>query len=414
MNIAPITTAFAQPTAPVVPVVPSAREHELAEQPNTLIASQLEAKKLQRAEDKKRLKKSHRKRLATGHVSISEKMIFLDNMSTMMKAGLPLSATLLTLQGEVKNKYFKLVIEHIRALIENGEQFSTGLKAYPKVFPELLVATIEVGESSGLLADVLAHLAGLLKAEKELKSKVLSALMYPLVVMFALIGVSLMLNLFVFPKLIDIFIEAKVNLPIILLIMQYTSKILFAYGWYILAGVVVSVIGLRWFFHLPIPRAWLHQRFLELPLAGSLIHDIALTRFAGNLKVLLSSGLPIIRALETVSKTATNLQYQKAIVAISVELGRGVALHQCLASRPKLFPSLMVQLCRVGEETGELEHILEKISEFYETRVNNVLANLSVIIEPVLLIVVGVVVGFIAVSVIGPIYDLTNSFGESN
>jgi type IV pilus assembly protein PilC len=145
-----------------------------------------------------------------------------------------------------------------------------------------------------------------------------------------------------------------------------------------------------------------------------LIREIALTRFAGNLKVLLASGLPIIRSLETVSKTATNLQYQKAIVAISVELGRGVALHEALAARPQLFPSLMVQLCKVGEETGELEHILEKVSEFYETRVNNVLANLSVIIEPVLLIVVGVVVGFIAVSVIGPIYDLTNSFGDAN
>ncbi len=400
--------------APAQPVTPPAREHELAGQPNTLIGQQLEAKKLQKAADKERLKKSHHKRMASGHVSISEKMIFLDNMSTMMKAGLPLSATLLTLQGEIKNKYFKLVIEHIRALVENGEQFSSGLKAYPKVFPELLVATIEVGESSGLLADVLAHLAGLLKAEKELKSKVLSALMYPMVVMIALVGVSLMLNLFVFPKLIDIFIEANVQLPFILLVMQFSAKILFAYGWYILAGVIVGFFGLRWFFHIPGPRAWLHKRFLELPFAGSLIREIALTRFAGNLKVLLSSGLPIIKSLETVSKTATNLQYQKAIVAISVELGRGVALHEALAARPQLFPSLMIQLCKVGEETGELEHILEKISEFYENRVNNVLANLSVIIEPVLLIVVGVVVGFIAVSVIGPIYDLTNSFGDAN
>jgi type IV pilus assembly protein PilC len=196
--------------------------------------------------------------------------------------------------------------------------------------------------------------------------------------------------------------------------MQGTSSILFAYGWYILAAVIILFIGLRWLFHIPGPRAWLHMRFLQLPLAGGLIREIALTRFAGNLKVLLASGLPIIRSLETVSKTATNLQYQKAIVAISVELGRGVALHEALAARPQLFPSLMVQLCKVGEETGELEHILEKVSEFYETRVNNVLANLSVIIEPVLLIVVGVVVGFIAVSVIGPIYDLTNSFGDAN
>jgi type IV pilus assembly protein PilC len=412
-NAAAEAETKASVAAPVSPAVPPVKEHEVAEQPNTLVASQIEAKKLQKAADKERKKKNHKKRLASGHVSISEKMIFLDNMSTMMKAGLPLSATLATLQGEIKNKYFKTVIEHIRSLIENGEQFSSGLKAYPKVFPELLVATIEVGESSGLLSDVLAHLAGLLKAEKELKSKVMSALMYPMVVMLALIGVSLMLTLFVFPKLIEIFVEAKVKLPIILVGMQFLSTLLFSYGWYILGGVVVLIFGVRWLFRIAGPRAWLHQRMLELPLAGPLIREIALTRFAGNLKVLLSSGLPIIRSLETVSKTATNLQYQKAIVAMSVELGRGVALHEALASRPKLFPSLMVQLCKVGEETGELEHILEKVSEFYDTRVNNVLANLSVIIEPVLLIVVGVVVGFIAVSVIGPIYDLTNSFGDT-
>ena len=151
---------------------------------------------------------------------------------------------------------------------------------------------------------------------------------------------------------------------------------------------------------------------MKLPFAGGIIREIALTRFAGNLKVLLASGLPIVKALNIIAKAVGNLRYRQTILEMSQELEKGVALYAAMKERPKLFPSLMIQLCQVGEETGELESILGKVSEFYDGRVNNVLNNLSVIIEPVLLVLVGFAVGFIAVSVIGPIYELTNSFGE--
>ncbi len=387
-------------------------EREASEQPNTLVAQQMAARQEQAKKEKER-KRLLKPRRLSGHVSLSEKMVLLDNMATMLKAGLPLAATLNTLGEEMKNKYLKSVLAELKRQVENGELLSTGMKHYPKVFPEILVATIEVGESSGLLAEVLGHLALMLKSEKELRSKVISALMYPSVVLIALIGVSLLLALMVFPKLIEIFIDAGVALPPVLVIVQTIVYILTNYYYLVIGVVVLIVVLLPMIFRLPKPRAWLHWRLLYLPLAGPLIREINLTRFSGNLRVLLTAGLPIIKSLETVARTLGNLSFRSTVITMADEMGKGVALHASLAQRPHLFPSLMVQLCKVGEETGELDNILTKISDYYNTRVNNVLTNLSTIIEPVLLIVVGVAVGFIAVSVIGPIYELTNSFGDS-
>ncbi len=383
------------------------------EQSNTLIAAQVEAKKQMKAQREKKERKSSFWRLTTGKVTLTEKEVFMDNLATMLKAGLPLAAGLSTLAVEMRNKYFKGILLDIKSLVENGENFSIGLKRYPNVFPDILVATIEVGESSGLLSEVLGHLATLLKAERALKSKVMGALMYPIVVMVALVGVSLVLTLFVFPKLIEIFKSAGVDLPIVLLLVQGLIYILNNYGWYLIGGIFALGVGFKMLFRLSGPKYWLHAQSLKLPIAGPLIKEIALTRFTGNLKLLLASGLPIIKSLETVSATASNLQFRRAIVAMSEELSKGLTLNAAMASRPQLFPSIVVQLTKVGEETGELETILGKISEYYDTRVNNVLANLSTIIEPIMLVGVGIVVGFVAVSVIGPIYELTNSFGDT-
>jgi len=389
-------------------------DEEIEEQPNTLVGQQLLAKKKFKQE---RQKKQHKKpsffSMAIGAgVSLTEKMVFMDNMSTMLKAGLPLAAALNTLANETKQKYFKSILLHLKERVENGEQVSAGMKQYPKVFPEILVASVEVGESSGLLSDVLGHLANLLKAEKALKSKVFSALMYPAVVIIALIVVSLVLTFFVFPKIIDIFIEADVKLPAILIIVQYITRTLQNYGLYIAGGLIIGIFFLVIIFRRTKPKLWLHTILLRAPLAGRLIREIALTRFSGNLRILLASGLSIITSLDIVAKTVGNMRYRATLIQMSQELAKGIALNQAMAERPFLFPSITIQLTKVGEETGELENILAKISEFYDTRVNSVLANLSTLLEPILLIMVGVVVGFIAVSVIGPIYELTNSFSE--
>jgi len=353
-----------------------------------------------------------RHKILFGRVSLTEKMMFMDNLSTMLKAGLALSPALKTLEKEIKNKYFKEIVDYLNRHVDNGQLLSLGMKNYPKIFNEMIVATVEVGENTGMLTDSFGHLADILKAQKRLRSKVTGAIMYPSIVLIALLGVSAFLALFVFPQLVDLFKSANVKLPFVLVAVEAVNFSIRNYGWYFLGGLVLLIILLRFIFRLPKPKFWLHSFLLRIPLVGNIIKETALTTFFGNLHALLAAGLSIVKSIEIVAKTSGNVKYRKEILEISQELEKGMSLEKSLAQRPNLFPSLAVQLCQVGETTGELENILLKISKYYEERVNNVLSNLSTIIEPMLLVIVGVAVGFIAISVISPMYELTNSFAN--
>jgi len=353
-----------------------------------------------------------RGKILFGHVSLTEKMMFMDNLSTMLKAGLALSPSLKTLKKEIKNKHFKEVVDYLERHVDNGQLLSLGMKNYPKIFNEMIVTTIEVGENTGMLTDSFGHLADILKAQKKLRSKITGALMYPSIVLIALLGVSTFLALFIFPQLVDLFKSANVKLPFVLLAVEWVNFFIRNYGWYFLGGLIIFFIILRLIFQLPKPKFWLHSLLLKVPFAGNIIKETALTSFFGNLHALLAAGLSIVKSIEIVATTSGNMKYRKEILEISQELEKGMSLEKSLDKRPELFPSLTVQLCQVGETTGELESILLKISKYYEERVSNVLSNLSTIIEPVLLIIVGVAVGFIALSVISPMYQLTSSFAN--
>jgi len=359
---------------------------------------------------KEEVKPVAKKSFSFGVVSLTEKMMFMDNLSTMLKAGLALAPALKTLKKEIKNKYFRKVVDYLDQHVENGQLLSKGMSNYPKVFPEMIIATVEVGENTGMLADSFAHLAEIMKSQKQLRSKIISALMYPSIVLLALIGVSLFLALSIFPQLIDLFASANVKLPFVLRAVQAINFFLRNYSFYAIGGIIAFIIILKIIFNIPKPKLFLHTFCLNIPFAGRLIKEISLTSFTGNLNALLAAGLAIVQSMDIVAKTLGNMRYRKEILAMSDELEKGNSLEKAMAKRPDLFPSLTIQLCQVGETTGELENILLKISRFYEERVNNVLTNLSTIIEPVLLVIVGVAVGFIAISVIGPMYELTSSF----
>ena len=345
-------------------------------------------------------------------ISLTDKMLFVDNLSTMLRAGLALAPALKTLHKETKNRYMKAILLDLEDSVENGQLLSSGMKLYPKVFSEMIIATIEVGESTGMLADTLGNLADRLKSQKELRSKVFSALMYPIIVLIALIAVSLLLAFFVFPQMVSIFEDAEVDLPFTLVAVQFITKYSTLYYPYIIGGLVLLIFLLKVVFKMPKPKYLLHRMLLKLPIAGKIIADINLTRYAGNLHTLLSSVLAIVKGLEIVSRTLGNVPYRKAVVAMAGELEKGVSLDKAMEDRPHLFPSLAVQLCQVGTKTGELESILVKVSDYYNNRVNTTLTNLATIIEPVMLIAVGIAVAFIALSVISPMYELTLSFAE--
>lgn len=358
------------------------------------------------------IKPIQKRKFALNMVTLTERMLFMDNLSTMLRAGLALSPALRTIRKEIKNKYFADILEYLEKHVENGQLLSLGMKHYPKVFPDMIVATVEVGENTGMLADSFGHLADILKREKELRSKVIGAVMYPAIVMIALVAISIFLGLVIFPQLVDLFEGAGVKLPFVLVAVKVGSEFIKNYTWYTLGGLVVLVVLLRMTFNQPKPKLFLHTAILKMPFVGTLIKELSLTRFAGNLHALLAAGLSIVKSMEITAKTLGNLKYRQEIVAMSKELEKGISMEKAMSQRPDLFPSLTVQLCQIGETTGELENILSKIAKFYDDRVNNVLNNLSTILEPVLLVIVGVAVGFIALSVIGPMYELTSSFAE--
>lgn len=345
-------------------------------------------------------------------VSLTDNMLFMDNMSTMLKAGLALAPAIRTIKGEVKNAYFQEILEYLYRHIENGQTLSTGMKHYPKVFSEMIVATIEVGENTGMLSDTFGHLAGIMKRQRELRRKVVGALMYPVIVIIALIAVSLFLALNIFPQLIGLFESSGIKLPFVLVAVNNINFFIRAYWQFVIVGFIILVVLLKIVFARPGPKLLLHKTILKVPFVGKLSREISLTTFTGNLNALLAAGLAIVQSMEIVAKTVNNLKYRGAILQMAKELEKGQSLEDSMSRRPDLFPSLTVQLVNVGETTGQLEEILAKISTFYEERVSGVLNNLSTILEPALLVLVGVAVGFIAVSVIGPMYQLTNSFAD--
>lgn len=375
------------------------------------------AKKLKDIPDKNKQKeakknKVHKKRFLFGRVSSADQMLLLDNLSTMIKAGLALAPALKTISNEIKNKYFRNILDHIYDTIENGQSLSESMKHYPKVFPEMIVSAVEVGENTGALSESLGHLASIIKSQRKLRAKVVGALIYPCVVILAMIGVSFFLAFFVFPQLIEVFAEADVQLPFILLSVQWLLWATKYYYWYFIGGAVALILLIVMLSRIGAVRLAWHKFVLKIPFVGSLIRELCMSRFAGNLHALLAAGLSIVKCLDIVAKTVPNLYYRQEIFKMATELEKGKSLSAAMSERPHLFSSLSIQLCHVGEETGELENILIKIEEYYEERVNNVLANLSTIIEPVLLVLVGVAVGFIALSVISPMYELTQSFSE--
>lgn len=342
--------------------------------------------------------------------SLNDRIFFIDNLATMLNAGLSLSLALRTLIGETKHKTMRRAIQDIEYTVDNGNQLSDGLKDHPEVFSPLFISVVRVGEASGTLAKVLTRLAEIAKKDRSLRSKVINALIYPSIVFIAMIAIVAVLMTYVFPQLIEIFRDVEVELPLQTRILIGTVDFFQLYGFYAGIAFVILVMVLFSAKRIRSVHRFYHHVLLRTPLIGRVARELALTRILGNLQMLMISGVPIVQAFTLGSKTAGNLVYEDALVDISRKLEMGNPLHAAFAERPKLFPSITVTMAKVGEETGKLDEILGKLRSFYEQRVENVFANLSTIIEPVLLIVIGVMVGFIAVSVIMPIYDLAQAF----
>lgn len=343
------------------------------------------------------------------HVSLLDKLTFIKNLSVTIRAGLPVSKALQVLTRQMPNPYFAKVVSEIARDVTSGKALSESMAKHGNVFTPIIVNMVKVGESSGELDRTLEYLARQISRDYNLIRKTRGALIYPAVVMFALLVIGYLMFTFVLPRLTATFKEFNAELPALTQIIIKVVDIFSKYG-VLLAIIFLAALVVFWFWRkTPAGRELMHRLNLFLPVTGKIVKKLNLARFTIIFGGLLRSGMPIVEALRTTSNTMTNLYYQRSLADASEKVKIGTDLVVALEKYPKLYTPMVTQMIQVGEESGTMEQVLEEVANFYEAEIDDTVKNLSSIIEPVLVIVIGAVVGLLAVGLILPIYNITQS-----
>ena len=339
-------------------------------------------------------------------VSLVEKMIFTRNLRIMIGAGISLPRALETLASQSKNKKFKKALISIAEEITKGKSFSDALSSHSDIFPELFISMVKVGEEAGTLEDVLKVLTNQMEREYELKSRVKGAMIYPAIIISAMIGIGILMLIMVIPKLAETFEELDIELPPTTRFVIFLGTFL-AQKWYvILILALLLAIFLRIILKTKTGKRIVDFLTLKIPIISPLIQKTNSAYFVRTLSSLITSGVPIVRSLEIVSGAVGNVYFQETLQEASEKVRKGSKLSESLRPYQKLYSPTVVQMIQVGEETGETSTILAKLADFYEEEVANATKNLSAVIEPVLMLLIGAAVGFFAISMIQPIYGM--------
>ncbi len=358
-------------------------------------------------ESKERVMASKKK----GKVKLDDLVLFSRQLSALVKAGIPLVRSLNILFAQVENPSLKEIITSVLGKIESGSSLSDALTAYPHVFSALYINMIKAGEFSGALDSILERLSIYLEETSRFNRKVRSAFMYPAIVMTVAILITSVIFLFVIPGFKGIFTTLGTSLPLPTQILISLSDFLKKYFLY-LAGVIgISVVILRKMLDTPRARLKMDSLQLKLPVMGRLTRKVVVARFSRTLSTLLKSGVSILSALEIGSKTAGNKIVETALDKVMGKVSKGERIGDSLAEN-KLFPPLVVNLIAVGEETGDLASMLDKVAGFYEEEVDTEVSNLTSLIEPFIIVFLGVVIGGIVIAMFLPILQITKVVGK--
>ncbi|KKR04149.1 MAG: Type II secretion system F domain protein [Parcubacteria group bacterium GW2011_GWF2_39_13b] len=346
-------------------------------------------------------------RLLAG-VSLAEKMIFSRHLAVMIKAGLALPRSLEILSSQTKNKYFKRIINAVKESVSRGQNFSDSLNQYPDVFSEFFISMVKVGEAAGNLDNILVSLASQMEKDHELRSKVRSAMIYPAVITVVMVGIGILMMVTVIPKLSATFIELNLALPWSTQLVMGVSSFLSNNIIISLIIIVFAILLIRLFLNTKAGKHIADRLILNVPPFSTLSRKINSAYFARNLSSLIEAGVPILNALQIVAKTLSNSFFQDSLIWSSSQVQKGDPLSKVLQNFPQLYPAMVAQMIEVGETTGTLSAVLTHLADFYEGEVTDITKNLSSIVEPVLMVLIGIVVGFFAISMIQPMYSLMN------
>jgi len=344
-----------------------------------------------------------------GKVKLTDKMMFTRHLAVMIASGFPFDRSLDVLEHQAQNSTFKEVIGKIREDVIHGVSFSEALKKHPKVFDELYVNMVRVGEETGKLKESLDILATQMKKDHDIRGKVRGALMYPVILVCLMILIGIIMMIFVLPKFSQTFKDLNVPLPA-------TTQFIFSIGdlmakyFYLIPVVLFLII----FTFLRIKKTKkgkdiLDKIYLKMPIFGPIIKKMNIARTARILSSLIKSGVPIVTSLKILSETLTNNVYKEVIAEASRKIQKGKTLKECLEKYENIFSYLLIQMIEVGEETGSLGEVLTDLAEFYEGEVDTTTKNLSTIIEPLMMVLIGGAVGVFAISILQPMYSIMSA-----
>lgn len=339
-------------------------------------------------------------------------VVFSRQFATMIDAGIPVTKCLDILEAQTKDVPLKNAINQVRKDVKGGSNLGDALAKHPACFNRLYVNMIRAAEIGGILDSILDRLATFLEKEMEIKQKISAAMIYPIIVLIMSIGMIFALFAFVLPRFKEIFADINVELPMTTKVMFMISDWIVHIGWFVLPIVGVGVFfAFKQYYKTPHGRMQLDGIKLKFPIIGEMVLKMSVSRFARTFGVLIAAGVPMMRAMEIIGETAGNAVLTKAINDARSAVRDGQRLSTPLAASG-LFPQMVTHMIDIGEETGRLTDMLTKVSDFYDKEVDAQVKGLTSIIEPILIVFMGVIVGFIAISIMGPMFKLVSSINQ--
>jgi type IV pilus assembly protein PilC len=341
---------------------------------------------------------------------MGELAIFTQQIASLLNAGLPLVQCLEALQDQTEDPVFRIIIRDVRTDISSGNSFSVAVKKYPRAFNTLFISMVEAGEASGALAEILSKVAAYFESSVKLTKKVKSAMTYPIAVIGLAIVLVNVLLIFVIPVFAELFASVGKALPMPTQMLIDTSHFMRTNILWIILAAVGAWYAFKKFIETPKGRRLKDMALVRAPIFGSLVRKIALSRFARTYATLIRSGVPILRTLEIVSAASNKVQIEDACVEIAKHVSQGGQVSEVLATNP-FFPPMMKHMVKAGESTGNVDGMLNKTADFYDTECEATVAALTSLIEPLLIVFLGVFVGGIVMAMFLPIFNLAGAVG---
>ncbi len=341
------------------------------------------------------------------NISTQEQIIFSKHLAMMIKAGMSILDSLKMLKKQARSNSMKKIIDSLMTEVSNGQFLSAALEKFRNIFGDFAINIIRVGENSGVLYENLNYLAIELNKSLELRKKVIGALIYPIIIVLVTFGIAGVLTIYIFPKITPVFKSLNIPLPATTKILMAISDFMAVYGVYVFDGLVVMVIGIWLLLKIQSVRHAVDKMLFYVPVLNTMIINYNVANFCRTFGLLLKSDIKVVEAISITADTTANLVYREQLKEIALAITKGEEISAHLEKRSRIFPGMVSQMVAVGENTGNLSENLVYLSEFYEKEVDDTAKNLSTILEPALMVVMGIVVGFIAISVVTPIYQVS-------